>query len=188
VRRAAPGAVIAVIAGIAVILPSFAAAEPWAVAAEAGAELDSNVQRVETGPGLDTDEIKAWVMRFGARVERKGKAAGGLFAFNVSDLTRVVANDDAAVENVSVLAGNVRWLRQLGERPALAGFGLMAIDAFPLSDDIGARTFRNLGADAMLAMRSEDEHELTLGFGVRDFTYKPDHDFDWRGPAANARL
>jgi len=168
--------------------PQPAHAEKWAVTGEMGAELDSNVQRVETGPGLPTEPVTAWVMRFGARVERKGKVAGGGFSFNASDLTRVVGNDDVSVENVTVLGGNLRWMHRLGERPVLAGFGVAALDALPLSDDIGARTFRNLGADAMLALRSEDEHELVLAFGMRDFTYKPDHDFDWRGPAANARL
>ncbi len=165
-----------------------AEAAPWSVTGEAGAELDSNVQRVETGPGLDTDEVAAWVMRFGARVEKKGKAAGGAFALNLSDLTRIVANDAVSVENVTVLGGNLRWLHQLGDRPVLAGFGVAALDALPLSDDIGARTFRNLGADAVVAMRTDDEHELTIAFGMREFTYKPDHDFDWYGPAANARL
>jgi hypothetical protein len=181
-RRAA---ILAVLLGTAA---SSAYAAPWSVSGEAGAELDSNVQRVETGPGLPTDEVTAWVMRFGARVERRGKAAGGAFVFNLSDLTRVVANSDVAVENVTVLAGNLRYLHQLGDRPVLAGFALAAIDALPLTDDIGARTFRNLGADGVLGMRTDDEHELTLAFGVRDFTYKPDHDFDWIGPAANARL
>ena len=127
-------------------------------------------------------------MRFGARVEKKGKAGGGGYAFNLSDLTRLVANDAVSVENVSVVGGNVRWMHRLGERPVLAGVGLAALDALPLSDGIGARTFRNLAADAMLGLRSDDEHELLLAFGMRDFTYKPDHDFDWRGPAANARL
>jgi hypothetical protein len=82
----------------------------------------------------------------------------------------------------------VRWVHRLGERPVFAGFALNAIDALPLSDSIGARTFRNLGGDALLAMRNDDEHELTLGFGIRDFTYKPDHDFDYVAAAANARL
>jgi hypothetical protein len=127
-------------------------------------------------------------MRFGARVDRRGKVGGGQLQLNVSDLTRVVANRDVSVENVAVLAGNVRWLHRLGERPVFAGFAASAIDALPLSDDIGARTFRNLGADAVLAMRNDDEHELTLSFGVRDFTYKPDHDFDYVAAAANARL
>jgi hypothetical protein len=165
-----------------------AGAAPWVVTGEVGAELDSNVQRVESGSDADTAAITAWVMRFGARAERKGKLAGGNLAFNISDLTRVVASGDAAVENVTVLAGNVRWLHQLGERPVFAGVGLSAIDSLPLSDDIGARTFRNLAADGVLGMRSEQEHELTIAFGGRDFAYKPDHKFDWRGPAANVRL
>lgn len=160
----------------------------WNITAEVGAERDSNVQRVETGPGLDTDEVAAWVMRFGARVERRGKAARGAYLFQVSDLTRFVANDDVSVENVTVLGGNLRWLHPLGDRPVAAGFAVTALDALPLSDDIGARTFRNLGADVAVAMRTEDEHELALTFGMRQFTYKPDHDFDWVGPAANARL
>ncbi|HEY5927396.1 MAG TPA: hypothetical protein VIV11_37185 [Kofleriaceae bacterium] len=170
------------------------AADPWVVTGEAGTELDSNVQRVQDGavdpddPLETVDPVTAWVMRFGARVERRGKIAGGAAAFNLSDLTRIVTDGEIAVENVSVLAGNLRWLRRVGERPVAAGFAVAAIDALPLSDNIGARTFRNLGADAVLAMQTEDEHELTLAFGVRDFTYKPDHDFDWRGPAANARL
>ena len=163
-------------------------ASPWTVTGELGAEVDSNVQRVETGPGLETDPIASGVMRFGARAERKGKIGGGSTTFNLSNLTRIVTNDDANVENVSVFATNLRWLHRLGERPVLAGVALSAIDAVPLSDDIGARTFRNLGADAVLGMRNEEDHELTLTFGVRDFTYKPDDDFDWSGPAANARL
>jgi hypothetical protein len=185
--------------GLAVLVgfPGVAAATPWVVTGEAGAERDSNVQRVETGSTTNNEPEPAWVMRFGARIERKGKAVGGNFAFNLSDLTRLVADGGLAVENVAVLASNLRWLDQIGERPVAAGFALSAIDAIPLSDDVGARTFRNLGADALLAMRSEDEHELTIAFGFRDFVYKPGHltvngvpnqNVDWRGPAASVRL
>lgn len=164
-----------------------ASAEPWVVTAEGGAERDSNVQRVETGPELPS-RITAWVMRLGARVEGRGKVGGGPLSCSLSDLTRVVGSGEVAVENVTVLASNVRWLHRVGARPVLAGIGLTATDALPLSDDVGARTFRNLGADALLAMRTEDEHELAIAFGMRDFTYKPDHKFDWTGPAVNARL
>lgn len=163
-------------------------AAPWVVTGEAGAELDSNVQRVETGTDAEDEPVSAGVMRFGARVERKGKAVGGAFAFNLSDLTRIVADREVTVENVTVLAGNLRWLHPLPDRPIAAGFSLSAIDAIPLSDDVGNRTFRNLAADGVVAMQTEDDHELTLSLGVRDFTYMPDHDYDYRGPAANARL
>jgi hypothetical protein len=169
-------------------------ATPWTVTGEAGAELDSNVQRVETGTDAEDDPVSAWVMRFGARVERKGKAVGGAFAFNFSDLTRIVADRAISVENVTVLTGNLRWLHPLQDRPVAMGFALSGIDALPISDPVGARTFRNLGADGVVAIRSEDEHTLTLSLGVRDFTYKPviepglEHAYDYRGPAANARL
>lgn len=65
---------------------------------------------------------------------------------------------------------------------------MSAIDVVPITDSIGARTFRNLGADAVLALRGGDERTLTIGFGARDFRYKPDHDFDYWAPAANVRL
>jgi hypothetical protein len=47
-----------------------------------------------------------------------------------------------------------------------------------------------VGADAVLAIRTDDDHQLALTFGGRDFVYKPsrDHLYDWRGPAAGARL
>ncbi|HSD90684.1 MAG TPA: hypothetical protein VLB44_24335 [Kofleriaceae bacterium] len=163
-------------------------AGPWTVSGEAGTELDDNVQRVETGPGLDTTPVTAWVLRFGARVDHKAKALGGSYAFDLSDLTRIVSNDQVSVENVTALAGNARWVHALPDRPVLVGVSVTAIDALPLSDPTGARTFRNLGADALLALRGNEDRSLTLAFGARDFVYKPDHDFDWRGPSASARF
>ena len=47
-----------------------ASAGNWAVTGEGGAELDTNVQRVETGPGLDTQAVAAAVVRLGARAEQ----------------------------------------------------------------------------------------------------------------------
>jgi hypothetical protein len=170
------------------LLGAPAAADPWTVSAEAGAELDSNVQRVETGPGLPTSTVATGVVRFGARIDYRAKVAGGATAVSLSDLTRVVADSDVSVENVTVLAANARWLHPIAERPVLLGAAATAIDALPLSDEIGARTFKNLGADALLVLRGSEERSLTLGVGVRDFVYKPADAFNWRGPVANARL
>ena len=86
---------------------SAAHADTWTVTAEGGAEIDSNVQRVETGPGLDTSRVATEVIRLGARLDRRGRAAGGAYALNISDLTRLVPNDEVAVENVTVLAGTL---------------------------------------------------------------------------------
>jgi hypothetical protein len=160
----------------------------WAVTGEGGAELDTNVQRVETGPGLDTAAVSSPVLRLGARAEDHDRVAGGGFALGLSDLTRIVANNDVSVENVTQLAGDLRWLHPLGDRPVSAGAGITAIDALGLSDPIGARTFRVLGADALLAMHSGDDHRLTLAAGARSFHYKPDPLYDYDAPAFNARL
>jgi hypothetical protein len=158
------------------------------VTAEAGAEVDTNVERVETGAALDTETTQAVVARVGARVDHRTRVAGGALTLIASDLTRLVDNGTVEAENVTVLTGNLRWLHALPDRPVAAGVGVTAIDAFGLETDIGARTFRNLAADALLVLRSGEERALTLGFGARDFVYKPDHQFDWRGPAATARL
>lgn len=160
----------------------------WIVSAEAGGELDSNVERVETGPGLLTSRVASPLLRFGARVDRRGRLAGGPYALHLSNLTRIVGKEEVSIENVTVLAGSLRWLHPVGERPVLLGGAITAIDALPLSHDVGARTFRNLGADGLLVLRGGDDRTLTLGFGVRDFRYRPDPDFDWQGPSANARL
>lgn len=157
------------------------------VSAEAGAEVDSNVERLETGTGLDNQTTAALIVRLGARVDHKGRIAGGGYALTLSDLTRLV--ETVATENITVLAGNLRWLHAVHERPVLVGFNVTAVDALPLAADIASRTFRNLGADGLLVLRSSDERSLTLGFGWRDFVWKPDPDqFDWSGPAATARL
>lgn len=176
------------VVGLALVLIAARAHADSLVTAEAGTELDDNVQRVETGPGLATTPVSAWVLRFGARVGYKGKVLGGNGAFEVSDLTRIVSDRDVSVENVTALAANARWAHVLPDRPVALGGSINAIDALPLSDDVGARTFRNLGADGLLALRGGDDRSLTLAFGVRDFEYKPDHDFDWVGPSASARF
>jgi len=156
------------------------------VSAEGGAEIDSNVERVETGPGIDTATTSASVLRFGARLDHKGRVFGSPASFTLSDLTRIVP--DVATENFTVLAGSLRWLHQVHDRPVWLGTSLTAVDALPLASDVAARTFRNLGADGLLMLRSSDERSLTLGVGIRDFIYKPDPQFDWVGPSATARL
>jgi hypothetical protein len=171
-----------------VLISAHAHASPWNVTAEGGAEVDTNVQRVETGPGLDTAAVAAPVLRLGLRADHKDRLLGGGYALGLSDLTRLVGDGNVQVENVTQLGGDARWLHPIGDRPVSAGAGVSAIDAFGLSDPIGARTFRALGADLLLALRSGDDHRLSLGAGVRSFHYKPDPQYDYVAPALNARL
>ncbi|MDB4956149.1 MAG: hypothetical protein JWO36_3718 [Myxococcales bacterium] len=165
-----------------------ARAAPWAVSAEVGGEVDSNVQRVETGPGLMTAPVTAGVLRFGVRVDHKDRLLGGGYVLGLSDLTRYVQDSSVTVENVTVLGGDLRWLHPLGERPVLFGFGLTGADALGITDPVGARTFRNLGADGVLVVRSGEDTHLTLAVGGRQFKYKPDRSYDWSGATATARL
>ncbi len=171
---------------------SHAQATPWVVTAEAGVEEDSNVQRAETGPGLATEPVATPVMRVGVRTDKKGLLADGAYSLHLADLTRIVGDRDVSVEDVTLLAGDLRWVHSIGERPVAAGFAVSAIDAFPLDDDYGARTFRNLAADFVINAHAGEDYRFNLGFGARQFRYKPltdpVHLFNWAGPAADARL
>jgi hypothetical protein len=155
---------------------------------EGGAEADSNVQRVETGEGLETMRVGGPVMRLGWRYDRRGRVAQGGYSLGASMLGRLVTNNDAKSENVALFAGDVRWLRAVAARPVALGFGVSYADAVPLSTDLGARTFRTGAADLMAVLRKGENRALTLSVGPRYFAYKPDREYDWWGPSFNARL
>jgi hypothetical protein len=167
---------------------AIAGAEPakMAVTAEGGAEEDSNVTR-ETAPSL---RIAVPVARLGAKLTGTGRLARGGYALAVGALSQTVLSGKEGVspENTVLLLGDVRWMRPLGQRAVSAGFGLLASDALPTTDSIGARTFRMLGADGLLALRGDEDRTLTVALGGRDFAYKPDRRYDWRGPTASVRL
>ncbi|CAN5351577.1 hypothetical protein BH11MYX1_BH11MYX1_15690 [soil metagenome] len=167
-------------------------ATPWSSTAEVGIEEDSNVQRVETGTGLTTAPVSTPVLRFGVRTDKKGGLADGVYSLHLADLTRIVGDRDVSVEDVTLRAGDLRWVHPVGERPVAAGFAVSAIDAFPIDDRDGARTFRNLAADFVINAHSGDDYRFNLGFGARSFRYKPltepVHLYNWSGPAADARL
>ena len=179
-------AVLAAAAG-ALGVSGSADAGPWQATLEAGAEADSNVQRTETVPE-GARRIAAPVGHAGARIDLKEGLGGGACVLNLSGLARMVAHDQARDENVMLYAGQARWLRPVAARQIDAGVSLTAADAFAITGGVGARTFRNLGGDGVLALGDRDGGRLTLAVGGRDFRYKPDHAFDWRGAAANARL
>lgn len=161
---------------------------PWNVTFEAGAEEDTNVQRVETGPGLDTERVASGVVRVGGKLDRRGRLVGGTYAILGSALARMVGSSVASSENVMLFTGEGRYLHPIEQRPVSIGLALAGVNAVPLTDEIGARTFVNLGADALLVLDGGADRHLTIGFGWRDFTYKENRDFDWDGPSASARL
>lgn len=165
-----------------------AVSAPMVVTIEGGGEFDTNVQRVETGPQLETSRVEAGVVRFGARLDKRARLFGGGFGVVASMLSRVVADPNVSSENVALFTGELRYLHAVDKRPVSLGAGVVAADAFGLSDEIGARTFRSLGADALLVLDASEATHLAFAFGARDFRYKENHAFDWTGPAATARL
>jgi hypothetical protein len=162
---------------------------------EGGAEADTNVTRIETLPGAQPDDsdpktkrIAAPVGRAGARIGNRDRLFGGVYVLALSGLVRRVGSDETPKENVMLYAGDARWLHAVGSRPVALGAGVTAADSLLITGGRGARTFRNLGADALVVLGAGDDRHLTLAVGGRDFKYKEDSRFSWRGPVANARL
>ncbi|HEY6173582.1 MAG TPA: hypothetical protein VIX73_04025 [Kofleriaceae bacterium] len=187
-RAALPAIGILCLAGV-------AAAEPWTVRMETGGEADSNIARVETTP-TSPRRIAAGAGRLGARITHRGALFGGGYSVDVSGLARMIASSNDALddENVALATGEASWLHAVGDRPIAFGVHATAADSVGIMGGVGARTFRNLGGDAMVVVGRGDDHHLTLGVGGRDFVYKPvlpegdPHMFNWRGPVANAQL
>ncbi len=165
-----------------------ASAAPWNLNFEAGAEEDTNVQRVETGPGLDTHRVAAGVARIGAKVDRRDRLVGGTYSLLVSALARAVASDEASSENVVLMTGELRYMHPVQDRPVSVGVGLAGVNAVPITNEVGARTFTNLAVDSLMVLDGGEDRHLTVGVGWRDFAYKENHDFDWSGPSVSARL
>lgn len=185
-----------------------AAADPWTVRMETGGEADSNVARVETAVGTPP-RIAAGAGRLGARLGYRGQLAGGSYLIDAAGLARMItsSDDDLRDENVVLGTADLHWLRPVRDGEISVGLHLTAADSFGLLGGTGARTFRNLGGDALVVLARED-HRLTLALGGRDFKYKPrppppecedetacdqlpplpPHLFDWRGPVASAQL
>lgn len=167
-----------------------ASAGPTTITAEGGGEVDSNVERVDSAADSPTSTIAAPVIRLGAKLDHRGRAAGGAYVLLVSEIVRRIVDPGEIAHNTESTAlsiADLRWLRSLGARPVSAGFALSGADAAPLGE-AGARTFRSLGADGLLVVRSGEDRSLTLAFGARVFEYKPNPNFDWLGPAVTARL
>ena len=178
------------LAGVLVAASRVAGASPWSVALEAGAEADTNVQRIETDASATVEPIPAVALRTAGRVEHADHLLGGTYAFAASASARVIVNDrtDTSVEDIGLVAADARYVHPLGARPVGLGLAVQAADAFAFDADVGDRTFRNLGADGLLVLHGSDTRRVTLAFGVRQFEYKPAPAFDYTAPSANLRL
>src|ERR1044071_5093725 len=166
-RAALPAIGILCLAGV-------AAAEPWTVRMETGGEADSNIARVETTP-TSPRRIAAGAGRLGARITHRGALFGGGYSVDVSGLARMIASSNDALddEHVALATGEASWLHAVGDRPIAFGVHATAADSVGIMGGVGARTFRNLGGDAMVVVGRGDDHHLTLGVGGRGLGFQP---------------
>jgi len=164
-----------------------AAAEPWRVQLEGGAEVDSNVERLETGPELENRARTAPLVRTGTRVSRSTRRGAGGHGLHVVATTRTSLDRRVKTEDVATLGGDTWYLHPLGPVVAIGG-RVNYVEAIPLAGVEGTRTFRTFAGEANLVLRHGERGAVTVAAGGRYLAYKPDHDFDWLGPSAELRF
>src|SRR5580704_2320865 len=150
--------------------------------AVAGAEYDTNVERVEDGTtnaeNQPIDPVTAGVTRVGGRVVHRRRLLGGSLLADASALARIVpvtepqpagSYADPSTASVATLGADARWLRPLGDRPVSVGVALTATDVLALCTDgcVGDLTFSNLGADALVVLHDGDDRHFTMAVGYR---------------------
>jgi hypothetical protein len=162
--------------------------DAWESDVEAGAEYDSNVQRIEVDPESGMEPIAAPAARVGAKFAGAGERGWGRWTVAGQGLARLVGYPEELGENVGVLAGEGRWDRPAGQGTARVGVRASYYDVLPLLGGAAARAFAIGGADGLVVLAGPDGERFALTAGYRDFRYKPDEDFDWRGLAAALRL
>jgi len=175
-------------AAILLALTGVAHGDGWEGRVEAGAEFDSNVHRVEVDPEGTVMAVAAPLGRAGFRLDGTGKrGTWGRWTAGAQGLVRTVLSDERG-EDVGVAGVDGRWDRAVGERRAAVGARASYYDVIALGPGTGARTFALAAADGMLLLVDDDGSRFAISAGGRDFRYKPDADFDWRGVALGARL
>jgi hypothetical protein len=161
--------------------------DAWQVGAEGGAEWDSNVHRVEVPMDGSREPVAAALARAGARGAGAGERGWGRWELGGQALVRTTLGDDRS-EDVGAVGVEARADRRLGERRARLGARASYYDVVALAAGGGPRAFALGGVDGLALLGSDSGARFALAAGVRDFRYKPDADFDWRGVAVGARF
>ena len=172
---------------ILVISAASAHADDWTGGVEAGAEADSNVRRVETGPDETEAPIVAGLAQLGGHLAGRGTTGYGAWTLDGLGLLREVAAPSDTGESVAVVAGDARWDVALPHRSARAFVRGDLYDVISLDQIESTRAFESAGAEVGIAA-DDGDRRVTITAGARDFTYKPDHDFDWSGPSLGVRV
>lgn len=177
---------------LALALASFAAAPAWGQTAfegkvGAGAEVDTNIHRVEVVPGDEGSVVTAPLARAGASGElgwRRGDVAALIKAAGVA---KVFFSDSGQAENVAVLAVDARGSRAVGDQGARLGLRGVYYNAAALSpldsenENVLGRNFVTAAGEITCAVPGPARHRVLAAAGYRDFVYKPNDEFSWRG-------
>jgi hypothetical protein len=182
---------VLVLAGVA--YPGATAAEPksktnWKLSVEGGSEYDTNLHRVEVLEGEIGGVDEGAVMRSAAHYQiAHSPAPGKLFSLETIGTTKLFTVPEGQSENLAILYANGRYQQRWGKTRALVGARANYYEAFDIrpfgegEDPVVGRSFSTTDAELSLTVPSEDEDRVAMIAGYRDFVYKPDADFNWRG-------
>jgi len=166
----------------------------WKLSLESGAEYDSNLHRVEVLDGEVAGVDAGPLMRAAARYklsERPDKRSQ--LRVDLRGGGKLFAVPEGQSENLAVIFADLNYQRRLGTSQAVWGARgnyFDAIDLRPFGDGIrptSGRSFRTSEIGTFLTLPRDATHRLSLQAGVRDFVYKPDSDYSWRGPLVGLR-
>ncbi len=166
----------------------------WKLSLESGAEYDSNLHRVEVLDGEVGGVDAGPLMRAAARYklsERPDKRSQ--LRLDLRGGGKLFAVPEGQSENLAVVFADLNYQRRLGTSQAVLGLRgnyFDAIDLRPFGDGVrptSGRSFRTSEVGTFLTLPAEGGHRLSIQGGVRDFVYKPDSDYSWRGPLVGLR-
>jgi hypothetical protein len=163
--------------------------ERYALRAELGVEVDTNVHRSEVVGGVADPPIVASPLE---RLVLAGTlsdevAPGQSIALAATAAAKVFDRPSVAEENVVVAQSAAAWRSALGARARAVASGAY-YEAFqrtsPVpSEDALRRDFRSLTPALQLGWLATPTVDVTVGASYRWLVFKSDRDFDFHGPA-----
>ncbi len=170
------------------VLPSWSVADDtkWKLALEGGSEYDSNYHRIEVTESEEVDGGSLLRTAATAQLQHRLKP-GQALAMDLRAATKLFTASAGQSENIGVVYGDGKYQSYVGDDKAVLavrGNYYNAIDLRPFGDGdnpVTGRSFRSGELEISLRLPSEGEHQVTLLANTRDFLYKPDDDFSWRG-------
>lgn len=166
---------------------SEAAAQPrWSLGIDGGGEVDSNIHRVEQVAGDEGSLVTAPLLRLGARGRLAWRRRRLAAALGARGLSKLFLTPDGQSENVAVVSLDGLGTRAVGDAGARLGlrgtyYNAAALNPLGSEEAELGRNFATAMGEALASLPGPGRHRVIAAAGYRDFVYKPDDDFDWRG-------